>query len=190
MGLHLRAKAARHRTDTPSPPPSITDGGSELSTALHCVSEFGQWIRNADAKTGALVAVHGLVLTVLAGELSHSEGPPAMRWYMMAGFLSCVAASAVAIGCLFGTQLPRVNTPDGPGPSALAFPAVAAWRPGSNGWIGGEDLSVQAWRQAGALAGIAIIKYRWLRRATLATAATLATFLFWTVLSMVLVPKP
>jgi hypothetical protein len=161
---------------------------AELSTALHCVAEFGQGLRNADTKAAALASAHGLLLTLLISGFPGSQDLSALPWPLLVIPLSCVGLSLVAGGCLLGTQLPRLNPPAGPGPSPLAIPTAALVGGSSYQPANPATLTAQAWQQAFALAGIAVVKFRWLRRATAVTVLTLVVFLAWVSLSLVIAP--
>lgn len=170
-------------------PPASPSDAVELSTALHCVTEFGQGLRNADTKAAALASVHGLLLTLLLSGFPGSKDLSEVSWPLLGILLSCVTMSLVAGGCLLGTQLPRLYPPAGPVPSPLAIPTAAVVNGESHRPADAAVLTAQAWQQAFALAGIAVVKFRWLRRATAATGLTMITFLFWTVLSLMLVAR-
>ncbi|MEU8235353.1 Pycsar system effector family protein [Actinoplanes sp. NPDC048967] len=147
----------------------------DLSIGLHTVTEINQSIRYADTKAGALAAVQALAVTVLANRRAAGTADLVPMVVFTVG-LGLVLASA---GLLVAGQVPRLSRPTAAG-SRIAFPALAT--------MSALDVLTtpspagqheQVWRQASDLASIAMAKYRWLHRATVATFLTLATVLLW-----------
>jgi hypothetical protein len=148
----------------------------DVAVGLHTVSEFNQTIRYADTKAAALAAAQALTVTVLTSRrdlAGHSAGSAVL-------FALVVAGAVVSTAMLTAGQAPRLVTASGDRPNRLAFPTAAE--------MGRAELlatptargqSEDVWRQAGTLAAIAMTKYRWLHRATAATAVTVGLMLVW-----------
>jgi len=163
---------------------TVMDPLDELDVALYTISDFGQCIQNADAKSGMLGALLGLLL---AGITSQSE---LLRTTLAAGpqhtparaLLTAFALSLFVAGaCLGLTQLPRLTVP--PAVRRLAFPAMARRSDSGGDRPSAVELRDEAWGQAETLARIAMRKFRYLRVSLLSSGLCVVTFLTWLVLS-------
>ncbi|MCY1141310.1 hypothetical protein OWR29_25210 [Actinoplanes sp. Pm04-4] len=140
----------------------------DLVLALHTITETNQSIRFADTKAGALAAIQALMITILAGH----QGFQPLR-------VACLLAVFLSVLLLAAGQAPRVFD-RAARPNRSSFPGLA--RTPTDQLLEVPPLEVRhqdAWRQARDLAGIAVVKFRWLSRATVGTVLTLAAVLTW-----------
>jgi len=205
-----RARERRHADlahDSPDTGPDPTlDPLDELDVALYAVGDVGQWIQNADTKSGMLGALLGLVVAGVTSQLDAVGGTlgPGPERVPAAVLLSVFAVSLLVAGaCLGLTQLPRLTV--APTVRRLAFPALArraspGRRPALAGRrralagrrrvrtgpaaaalppAGAEQLRDEAWCQAETLARIALRKFWYLRVGLVASGLCVLAFLTW-----------
>lgn len=147
----------------------------DLTVGLHTVTEINQSIRYADTKAGALAAVQALSVTVLLNRSAAGTASLAPTLFFTLGLLLVLLSATL----LVAGQVPRLSRKTAAG-CRTAFPALAAMA--TPEVLIAPSLTTQhdqVWRQASDLAVIAMTKYRWLHRATVATFLTLAAVLLW-----------
>jgi len=165
------------------------DGGfdpvDELNVALYAISDVGRCIQSADAKSGMLGALLGLTIAGATSQLglvrTTFTSAGALHNATVA-LLVAFAATLLAAGTFLGlSQLPRLEVPQDV--RRLAFPALA--RGADEPWRrpGAAELRDEAWRQAEALARIAVRKFWYLRASLLCSALCVVAFLMWLALS-------
>jgi hypothetical protein len=179
-------RAAQHRRTTQQH--SGFDPVDELNVALYAISDVGRCIQSADTKSGMLGALLGLTIAGASSQLAlvrttfTSVGPLHGAAVVL---LVSFAATLFAAGALLGlSQLPRLGVPQDV--RRLAVPALA--RGVDDGWgrPGAAELRDEAWRQAEALARIAVHKFRYLRASLLCSGLCVVSFLLWLGLSSVI----
>jgi hypothetical protein len=141
----------------------------DLRLALRIAASLQTSIRHADAKTAALLGVHGgLAASVAESAPSLLQVPGAVR-PGIAALLSLVFICGLATtGWQFGRVLaPRLAGPQGQ--NRFAFPNLAAngRRPAL---ADARRLREEAWSLVSTLAGIAMAKHRHVRRSLLGLA--------------------
>ncbi|WP_127500571.1 Pycsar system effector family protein [Actinoplanes solisilvae] len=148
----------------------------DLTVGMHAITEINHAIRYADTKAAALAAVLALGVTVLAGRRGDAVG------LLPNALLSvCLCATLVSAALLAVGQAPRLRgVRSARRPNRIAFPSLAAMD-----WAEVSTLPQpvtqreDVWRQAGDLAAIAVVKFRWLHRAMISTICTQAIVLIW-----------
>ena len=178
-----RALELLHTVGPDEEPDTGLDPLDELDVALYTISDFGQWIQNADTKSGMLGALLGLMLAGVTSQLDlvgRTLGP--QRHAPVAALFAVFVVSLFVAGTCRGlTQLPRLTVPTAV--RRLAFPAVAGRRASAPGRPDAVELRDEAWRQAETLAGIAMRKFRYLRVGLLSSGLCVVTFLTWLAVS-------
>lgn len=148
----------------------------DLTVGLHAVTEINHAIRYADTKAAALAAVLALGVTVLAARRGDAAGLVSNALFGFSLGATLMSAALLAIG-----QAPRLRSGrPAEKPNRIAFPALAAMSRAEVLTL--PLLAAQredVWRQAGDLAAIAVVKFRWLHRAMISTVSTLAVVLIW-----------
>jgi Family of unknown function (DUF5706) len=148
------------------------------------VAQTGDWIRNADVKTGLLLTG----LTVLFGTVSgHAHdlralwtpgaSRPASMWFLA----GAVILLAVAFVLLLLVLLPRTKSAAG---SRYAWPWIASTKIEELERLTPETLRTEGWQQAKQLADIAAFKYRRLVTAVWASAGSVICVLLWSLVRM------
>jgi hypothetical protein len=147
----------------------------DLAVGLHTVTEINQSIRYADTKAAGLATVQALTVTVIA---ARRDGAGSVLT-LVVGVL-CLCGVLVSALLLAAGQVPRIPGGRRSGSSRIAFPVLAELpldevlrRPSP------ARRHEQVWRQAAELAAIAVVKFRWLRRAMISTVLTLIAVLAW-----------
>lgn len=144
--------------------------------ALHSVAEFGQWVKNSDSKAVLLVAIQGLLITSVAQRAGAAPMNAAGAVWLGAGLL----ALSVSLACTALALLPRMPVSVASAVNPISFPVAGRLSP-----VEIERPATaavrrrQAWEQALTLARIAVLKYRWVRRATVSTFLAVACLLIW-----------
>jgi hypothetical protein len=177
------ALARQRRQPTPSAGPADPRRSvNRLELGMHTVTEFGEWIRNADTKAALLAALLGLALTGLMG-----QGDALRQTLHGHSFWTLVALVLLVASCgtgilsaaaLIGMQMPRLPVPSGG--SRFAFPSIARGPVTALlTELDDDQVTAEIWSQAHVLARIAMAKFRLLRFALVCAAITLATFVAW-----------
>jgi hypothetical protein len=181
-----RRRIQRH----PVPGPAATSVPSlhpldEFDVAMRVIADFGQSIQNADAKSGMLGALLGLLIAGVTTELQAvraTVSAPAPVSQLAIGLLSAFTVSLVAAGlCLGLTQLPRISAPHRL--RRLAFPALSRQTGDTLGRPTATELRDEAWCQAETLARIARLKFRYVRVGLVWTGLCALAFVSWLALA-------
>lgn len=162
---------------------------AEHDDGITVIGHIGGWIGNADTK-GALLA--GGVAIVTTTVLDHPalqvaiDADPPGRFIAIALFAAIVASLGFTVVCLGLTLFPRTHPPNG-GPNRYAFPHRAS---APEILPQGDDREEEGWQQVKTLAIIANTKFRWLRRAFVGFAVSLALTVGWTVTAAIVAGSP
>jgi hypothetical protein len=158
----------------------------EFDVAMRVVADFGQSIQHADAKSGMLGALLGLLIAGVTTELTAVRATvraPAPLSHLATGLLTSFAVSLLAAGlCLGLTQLPRISAPHRA--RRLAFPALGRGTGDALGRPSATELRDEAWGQAETLARIARLKFRYLRIGLIWTGLCALAFVSWLALAV------
>ncbi|MBT0773269.1 hypothetical protein KIH74_30270 [Kineosporia sp. J2-2] len=145
-------------------PPTELSAEVRLSTGLAVMQSFQQTIQHADSKANLVVAVQAGALAALAAGYDPPDVPDAA--WRQALVLICAGCCALcflaSVFCVAQVVRARITPP--PGPNRFAFPWVA--RMGAPAEPAEPaTLLLEIWSLSQRLAGIAVLKHRWLNRA-------------------------
>ncbi|CAM4438795.1 hypothetical protein NONI108955_28335 [Nocardia ninae] len=130
------------------------------------MTEFGNWIKNADTKLTVLAAALGIVMAAVASKADSFQKALAnpefdCKWTLIMALLLLLGAIVVTAGYLYVALVPRMTSM---GSNRFAWPSVVAeGRPPWN--LEHRSTLDEAWSQNHALAGIAGRKYVAFRKA-------------------------
>lgn len=173
--MRWRSRAAPAPSAPPEPTAPVT-GDIEF-----VIGQTADWIRNADAKTGLLLAGLTVLLSSLSphvGDLrtlwTGDNGRPAALWLLAAA----VVLLALAFGLLVVVLVPRTRSA---GATRYAWPWLERTSVEELVRLDPDSLRLEGWRQAKQLAAIATFKYRYFTAAVWFSALSVACFLAWSV---------
>ena len=183
MGGHWPTDGfVRRRNPNIASPPDVVTPASPTSDVEFVVGQTGEWIRNADTKTGLLLTGLTVLLAGISGHAgdlravwSANTEPPVAVW-VLAG---SVAFLAVAYGLLVAVLVPRTT---GLQPSRYSWPWLATQSLAQLEALAPSTARSEALTQARTLAGIAARKYKFFALAVWASGASIGLFLIWSVL--------
>lgn len=145
------------------------------------VGQTADWIRNADAKTGLLLAA----LTVLLSGVSPHLGDLRMLWTGNADrpaelwlLGAAVVLLTLAFGLLVVVLVPRTRSA---ARTRYSWPWLERTSVEELARLAPASLRLEGWKQAKQLAGIAAFKYRYFTTAVWIFALSLACFLAWSI---------
>jgi hypothetical protein len=169
-------------TSTPSPAGiEQHDPGEDVRLVIE---QTGEWIRNADTKTGLLATAVSVLVAAGASKMQHTE---ITTWsHSATGILALAAggaflfAVAIAASHMLAVLLPRTTVATDP--SRFSWPWISGR---SQIEIDSQVASVtarrEAWIQAKTLADIAKVKHHYFKRAVAWSAVSAGFFLTWLV---------
>jgi Family of unknown function (DUF5706) len=172
----------QRRPKPPAPLPSGPGAAADTSDIEFLLGQTGEWIRNADTKSGLLLAA----LTVLLGSVSssarglrglwsgHPHRPEAL--IVLAG---SVVLLAVAYALLVAVLLPRHSSTAA---TRYAWPWVNTASLEILEHLAPDSRRTEAWRQAKQLAAIAARKHRLFTAAVWFSSGSTMCLLGWSVL--------
>ncbi|WP_433265699.1 hypothetical protein ACQPWR_00885 [Micromonospora vinacea] len=138
----------------------------DRNDGISAITFYGNWIVNADTKTGflatGLTVLGAAAFTQLRRFISTA---PFSGWRdLFAGLLVSVALAGIASGAVFVVSaiIPRTGAPAGF--SRYAYPSLAIQPQGFVPALDAEEQRKEAWVQARALSLIAIKKFTYFRR--------------------------
>ncbi|MET1075889.1 MAG: Pycsar system effector family protein [Umezawaea sp.] len=155
-----------------------------LAEAQFAITQFSVWVTNADTKAGLMATA----TTILGGALvsqrtairaTFSPGSP-FEWGLAVVLVWTLLAVLTTAFALTAALRPRVVNQ---GHSRFSWPTVAATPVHVLDAADPRNSSREAWRAAHELAGIAQLKFRWLRVALLAWANGATGLFAWFLLS-------
>lgn len=148
---------------------------ARISLALGAMAHFQSNSQQADGKASILIAVHAGGLAVLISCLTSGPGEPSAAVPSTAwGLLALFAATAgMAAFCLAQVVRARLTSPSAD--NHFSFPDVSRHGVGTPDPSRSDDLIDEIWAVAEIVAGIAVIKNRYLNRALWSLTAMLLT---------------
>ncbi|WNV82766.1 Pycsar system effector family protein [Umezawaea sp. Da 62-37] len=142
-----------------------------LAEAQFAITQFSGWVSNADTKAGLMATATTILGGALVGQRTaiRASFPPESprEWAVAAVLVWTLLAVVTTAFALTAALRPRVVND---GYSRFSWPTVAATPAHVLDAADPRDSSREAWRSAHELAGIARLKFRWLRLALLAWA--------------------
>ncbi|GGZ78907.1 hypothetical protein [Streptomyces rubiginosohelvolus] len=158
--------------------PQEHDPGEDVRLVL---SETGEWIRNADTKTGLLATVLAVLLGVISQKAEKKDlfPPFSEGWgYVPFAFLVLtVTAIAASYWSFYRVLSPRVDIPSMS--TRFAWPWIAYVSESALGNLDARSVRKEAWVQARALALISQAKFKFFRRGLATSAISGCAFLIW-----------
>lgn len=155
--------------------PSEVDSGPDDGRAV--IATTGDWIRSADNKAAIL---GGFAVAVAAGLFTDSEliartirSGTVHGWIVRVFFAGATGFLVLAMALLLAVLWPRTRAPDQP--NRHAFPSLAKRRIGGDTGASAAEASIEA----EILSTIAVTKFRVVKAATLALAASFALLTAW-----------
>jgi hypothetical protein len=151
----------RGSQSSPDAQPHPAEGGDTAVEARFAITEIGNWVRAADAKTTVLTAAIGIVLAAVSTSADaitrglHHSGT-ARYWLLAPALAILLVASLAGAWSVYQVLTPRTTV--GVGMNHFAWPAVAG-QPQPPIPRPNDDLQAEAWEQAHLLAHIAAKKY-------------------------------
>lgn len=143
-----------------------TSSVSPWEDAKLAMTEFGNWIKNADTKVSVLAAVFGVMLALLAARadtVRRALAHPASwaTWILVALLVLLLGAIVVTTGLLYSALVPRTMVT---GRNRFSWPSLAA-EPGPPRDLDQRSTLEEAWSHNHLLAMIAERKYSAFRNA-------------------------
>ncbi|MDX2727262.1 hypothetical protein [Streptomyces sp. PA03-2a] len=161
--------------------PQEHDPGEDVRLVL---SETGEWIRNADTKTGLLATVLAVLLGVISQKAEKKDiFPPFVEgWNYVAFTFLVLTIGAIAASYWFFYRVlsPRVDIPSMS--TRFAWPWVAYAPESALENLDGGSVRKEAWVQARALALISQAKFKFFKRGLASSAISGCAFLIWLLL--------
>src|SRR5713101_321252 len=148
------------RAERPESSTASTQGHSAGSDVEFVLAQTADWIRNADTKTGLLLAALTVLLAAISSQahrLRHLwAGHGRIGWVLMA-----LAASVVLLGMAFAllvaVLIPRTKTPI----TRYSWPWIASVPLTELERLSADSARSEAWMQAKTMSEIALHKYRY-----------------------------
>ncbi|MFE2423644.1 hypothetical protein [Streptomyces hokutonensis] len=157
------------------------DPGEDVRVIL---SETGEWIRNADTKTGLLATVLAVLLGVISQKAENKDIiPPFSDATDYVGFcFLVVTVGAIVVSYFFFYRVlsPRVAVPDAD--TRFAWPWIAHSSVATLVNLTPSAAREEGWTQAKALALITQEKFRYFKRGLVTSAISGVFFLVWLVI--------
>lgn len=140
---------------------SVADDKMQFEHAKLAVTEFGGWIKNADAKVTILAASTGVIITLVASRAPDivtvvESDAIWLRIFTTAAVTGFLLAAAGTFRSIFSALTPRTTSPGTANP--FAWPSVAKFSDNQDPAFSTASTAL-AWAQAYELAKIAQAKY-------------------------------
>jgi hypothetical protein len=147
------------------------------------IEQTGEWIRNADTKTGLLATAISVLIAATAGNMHRKQFT---AWHSVSGVVS-ICAGGIFLGCailavvhMLAVVIPRTKVAGSI--SRFSWPWLAAHTEAEiNSQVRRIGARREAWAQAKALADIARAKHHHFKRAVAWSVASSGCFLAWLV---------
>ncbi|MFB8383075.1 hypothetical protein [Streptomyces rubiginosohelvolus] len=161
--------------------PEEHDPGEDVRLVL---SETGEWIRNADTKTGLLATVLAVLLGVISQKAEKKDlfppFPEGLGYVTFAFLVMTVIFIAASYWSFYRVLAPRVDIPSMS--TRFAWPWIAYASENALNNLDARSVRKEAWVQARALALISQAKFKFFKRGLATSAAAGCAFLVWLVL--------